>query len=236
MAIGWWKFVGGNWLVAIGWWKFVGGNWLVAVCWWQLAGGSLLVALGWWQLVGGNWLVAIGWFVGGNWLRQLVGWQARSGRRRHQALRLPRKSQQHSGTHEHQGDARAYIRPPWRAPSAAPATQITAAQRRRPTSTRACHANHSGTAVVTTGWWQLVGGSLWRHGVVSVAPVEWRIAARRTESARRTGRAERSRRTPPAHCWASTRATSWQKVSAAAVATPWFGERRRVLSGHIGVN
>ena len=45
----------------------------------------------------------------------------------------------HSGTaaatHEHQGDA-------WRAPSAAPATQITAAQRRRPMSTRTTPGEH----------------------------------------------------------------------------------------------
>ena len=40
MAIGWWKFVGGNWLVAIGWWQLVGGNSLVAIGWWQSVGGK----------------------------------------------------------------------------------------------------------------------------------------------------------------------------------------------------
>ena len=95
-----------------------------------------------------------------------------------------------AATHEHQGHD---VRPPgeheglclphksrsgggpvhpnlWRAPSAAPATQISSgsavATYDRQGDARAyirlsgaCHANHSGAAAVTIGWWQLVGGS-----------------------------------------------------------------------------
>ena len=71
-------------------------------CWWQLVGGSLWVEVCWWQMVDGNWLVAVSWWqwVGGNW------WVATL---ECQVLRLPRKSERHSGVRH--TSTRAHIRP-----------------------------------------------------------------------------------------------------------------------------
>ena len=45
MEGGWWKVVGGRWLVEGGWWKVVGGRWLVEGGWWKVVGGKWLVEI-----------------------------------------------------------------------------------------------------------------------------------------------------------------------------------------------
>ena len=81
-------------------WWLVGDSWWVAICWWQFVGGNWLVAIGWWKLVGDNWWVAIGTHI-------------TAAQRRRPSSPAP-----------------AYIRPPAKHQSTAPATQITAAQTR----------------------------------------------------------------------------------------------------------
>ena len=63
---------------------------------------------------------------------------------------------------------------PWRAPNAAPATDITHAQQRRHRSLP--RKSHRHTAAVTLGWWQFVGERLlWCHlvGDTSLLAIGW---------------------------------------------------------------
>ena len=114
--------VGDNWLVAIGWWQLVGDNWLVASCWWQL--------------------------VGGKWRRPTDV----------RAYIRPLESTKRCACHaNHTHTAAAKHRAPGRtsrgrrAPSAAPAAQITHTQ--RPRSTNHTHAApHDHQGVHPTRW------------------------------------------------------------------------------------
>ena len=108
--------------------------------WWLAVGGGWLVVGGWWWMVGGCWWWLVGgwWLVVGGWWWLVGGWWLVV-----------------VGWRLLVGGGR-------RAPSAAPAMQITPAQRRRPRSTRAyirqlgeqccaCHANHVVVRAVAHG-------------------------------------------------------------------------------------
>ena len=102
----------------------------MAVGWWQLVGDNWLVVIGGWQVVGGSWLVASGGDP-----RDVRAYIRPLGE--HQALRLPCQVTAHTAAAKHRAPGRTRPRGR-RAPSAAPAAQITHTQ--RPRSTNHTHA------------------------------------------------------------------------------------------------